>query len=225
MVVGWDRSENSLRMNIMKRALILANGNPPSKRLFRKYLLSADWFICADGGANTAVRFGSTPHLIIGDFDSVRKETLHVFSKVAIQKLKDQNSTDLEKALTAAIRKRCTEIVVLGATGGRLDHAIGNLSALAKFSCKSTIKFIDDTGEFIPVGHKLEITLPVGTSISLLPLSRCSAIVTTGLKWNLNNESLQLGIRESTSNIVALSHVNIKVRSGDLIAFVINPLK
>jgi thiamine pyrophosphokinase len=225
MVVGWDRSENSLRMNIMKRALILANGNPPSKRLFRKYLLSADWFICADGGANTAVRFGSTPHLIIGDFDSVRKETLHVFSKVAIQKLKDQNSTDLEKALTAAIRKRCTEIVVLGATGGRLDHAIGNLSALAKFSCKSTIKFIDDTGEFIPVGHKLEITLPVGTSISLLPLSRCSAIVTTGLKWNLNNESLQLGIRESTSNIVASSHVNIKVRSGDLIAFVINPLK
>jgi thiamine pyrophosphokinase len=209
----------------MKRALILANGNPPSKRLFRKYLLSADWFICADGGANTAVRFGSTPHLIIGDFDSVRKETLRVFSKVEIKKLKDQNSTDLEKALTAAIRKKCTEIVVLGATGGRLDHAIGNLSALAKFSSKTTIKFIDDTGEFIPVGHTLKITLPVGTSISLLPLSRCNAIVTTGLKWNLNNETLQLGIRESTSNIVASSHVNIKVRSGHLIAFVMNPLK
>jgi thiamine pyrophosphokinase len=209
----------------MKRALILANGKPPSKQLFRKYLLSADWFICADGGANTAVRFGSIPHLIIGDFDSVRKETLRVFSKVEIRKLKDQNSTDLEKALTAAIRKKCTEIVVLGATGGQLDHAIGNLSALAKFSRKTAIKFIDDTGEFIPVGHKLEITLPVGTSISLLPLSRCSAIVTTGLKWNLDNESLQLGIRESTSNLVVSSHVNIKVRSGDLIAFVMNPLK
>ena len=209
----------------MKRALILANGNPPTKRLFRKYLLSADWFICADGGANTAVRFGSIPHLIIGDFDSVRKETLRVFRKVELQKLKDQNSTDLEKALTAAIRKKCTEIVVLGATGGRLDHAIGNLSALGKFSCKTNIKFIDDTGVFIPVGHKLEITLPVRTSISLLPLSRCDAIVTTGLKWNLDNESLQLGIRESTSNIVVSSHVSIKVRSGDLIAFVMNPLK
>jgi thiamine pyrophosphokinase len=208
-----------------RTALILANGNPPSKRLFRKYLSSADWFICADGGANTAARFGSIPHLIIGDFDSVRKETLRVFSKVEMQKLKDQNSTDLEKALTAAIRKKCTEIVVLGATGGRLDHAIGNLSALAKFSCKTTIKFIDDIGEFIPVGHKLEIILPVGTSISLLPLSRCSVIVTTGLKWNLNNESLQLGVRESTSNSVVSSHVNIKVRSGDLIAFVMNPLK
>jgi thiamine pyrophosphokinase len=212
-------------MKDIKRALILANGNPPSKRLFRKYLVSADWFICTDGGANTAVHFGCIPHLIIGDFDSVRRETLRVFSKVEIKKLKDQNSTDLEKALTAAIRKKCTEIVVLGATGGRLDHAIGNLSALAKFSRQTTIKFIDDTGEFIPVGHKLEIALPVGTSISLLPLSRCSAIVTTGLKWNLNNESLQLGVRESTSNIVVSSHVNIKIRSGDLIAFVMNPLK
>ncbi len=209
----------------MKRALILANGNPPSKQLFRKHLLSADWFVCADGGANTAVRFGSIPHLIIGDLDSVRKETLRVFSKVEIQKLKDQNSTDLEKALIGAIRKKCTEIVVLGATGGRLDHAIGNLSALAKFSRKTAIKFVDDTGEFIPVGHKLNITLAVGTSISLLPLSRCSAIVTTGLKWNLSNESLQLGIRESTSNLVVSSHVNIKVRSGDLIAFVMNLLK
>jgi len=209
----------------MKRALILANGNPPSKRLFRKNLSSADWFICADGGANTAVRFGSTPHLIIGDFDSVRKDTLRVFSKVALQKLKDQNSTDLEKALTAAIRKKCTEIVVLGATGGRLDHAIGNLSALAKFSRTTAVKFIDDTGVFIPIDYKLDITLPVGTIISLLPLSRCTGIVTTGLKWNLNKESLQLGIRESTSNIVVSSHVNIKVRSGDLIAFVTKYLK
>jgi thiamine pyrophosphokinase len=206
----------------MKRAIILANGNPPSKRLFRKYLSSADWFICADGGANTAVRFGSIPHLIIGDFDSVRKETLRIFSKVERQKLKDQNSTDLEKSLTTAIRKKCTEIIVLGATGGRLDHAIGNLSALAKFSHQTIIKFIDDSGEFIPVGRTLDIILPVGTTISLLPLSRCTGIITTGLKWNLNNESLQLGIRESTSNIVALCQVNIKVRSGNLIAFVMN---
>jgi len=206
----------------MKRTLILANGKPPSKQLFQKFLASADWFVCADGGANTAARFGVIPDLIIGDFDSVRKETLHVFRKVALQKAKDQNSTDLEKALTAAIRKKCTEIVVMGATGGRLDHAIGNLSALAKFSSKTTIKFIDDTGEFIPVGRAVEITLPVGTSISLLPLSRCTGIITTGLKWNLKNESLQLGIRESTSNSVISSHVNIKVRSGNLIAFIMN---
>ena len=204
----------------MTHALILANGKPPSKRLFQKFFTSADWFICADGGANTAARFGYAPDLIIGDLDSTEKETLAVFSHVDVKKLKDQNSTDLEKALTTAVRKKCKEIVVLGATGGRLDHAIGNLSALAKFSHKAHITFVDNMGKFIAVNHSLEFSLPIGTIISLLPLSRCSGIVTRGLKWNLKNESLELGVRESTSNVIVSSPTNIKVRKGSLIAFV-----
>ena len=206
----------------MKRALILANGKPPSKRLFQKYLRSADCFICADGGANTAARFGSTPHLIIGDLDSVRTGTLIEFKKVKVKKLKDQNSTDLEKALTAALQNKCTEIVALGATGGRLDHAVGNLSALTKFSRRTNIKFADDTGEFLPVRHVFKAMLPVGTGISLLPLTSCSGIVTKGLKWNLKNQTLQLGIRESTSNITVLPQISVKVGSGSLIIFVMN---
>jgi thiamine pyrophosphokinase len=207
-------------MNKIKRALILANGHPPSKRLFRKYLSSADWFICADGGANIAARFGSIPHLIIGDLDSVNSETLIEFRKVTVKRLKDQNSTDLEKALRASIRKKYSEIIVLGATGKRLDHAISNLSALAKFSKKTNIKFVDDTGKFIPVHHTIRLTLPLGTNISLLPLSQCKHIITTGLRWNLNNESLQLGIRESTSNVVVSSPVHIKIRNGNLIVYI-----
>ena len=135
----------------MKRALILANGKSPNKRLFQKHLASADWFICADGGANTAVRFGCTPDLIIGDLDSIEQKTLAVFKNVRVKKVKDQNSTDLEKALRSAIQKGYKEIVVAGATGKRLDHAIGNLSALAKFSNKARITFIDGLGKYIAV--------------------------------------------------------------------------
>lgn len=205
----------------MKRALILANGKPPSKRLFKKYFALADWFICADGGANTAARFKHTPDLIIGDLDSIKKETLAVFSNVDVKKLNDQNSTDLEKALIQSIRKKYKEIVVLGATGGRLDHAIGNLSALAKFSSKAHITFIDDLGKYVAIRHSIELNFPIGTIISLLPLSRCSGIVTKGLKWNLKNEALELGVRESTSNVVVSSSVNIKVKKGRLIAFTV----
>jgi thiamine pyrophosphokinase len=206
----------------MKCALILANGKPPSKRLFNIYFQSAAWFICADGGANTAAYFNCSPDLIIGDLDSIKKETLAFFKKVDVRELKDQNSTDLEKALTAALQKRYKEIVVLGATGGRLDHAIGNLSALAKFSPKARITFVDDTGKFFSVNHSGEFNSPVGTIISLLPLSRCSGIVTKGLKWNLKNESLELGIRESTSNVSISSPVNIKVKKGSLIVYTTN---
>ena len=204
----------------MNRALILANGKSPSKRLFQNILVSADLFICADGGANTAARFGCAPDLIIGDLDSIKKATITVFSNVIVKKLKDQNSTDLEKALTAAIRKKSKEIVVLGATGGRLDHAIGNLSALAKFTGKVPITFIDDTGKFMAVHHSRKLCLPAGTIVSLLPLSRCSGIVTQGLKWNLKNESLELGVRESTSNVIVSLPMSVKVKKGNLIIFV-----
>jgi thiamine pyrophosphokinase len=206
----------------MKIALILANGKPPSRQLFKKYISSIDIFICADGGANAALRFKSKPDLIIGDLDSVFKETLHKFKKADIKQLRDQNSTDLEKALAAAIKMNCTGIIVLGAIGGRLDHAIGNLSALSKYSRQAKIKFIDDTGEFIPIIHSAKLILPTGTLISLLPISRCSGIITKGLKWNLKNDFLQFGIRESTSNVVISSPVTIKVKKGNLVAFIIN---
>jgi thiamine pyrophosphokinase len=204
----------------MKHALILVNGKAPGKRLFRKILASAEWFICADGGANTAARFGCIPDLIVGDLDSIKNETLVLFKHVDVKKLKDQNSTDLEKALTAAIRKKCKEIVVLGATGGRLDHAIGNLSALAKFSRHAHLTYVDEGGTYLAINRSIELTLPTGTIISLIPLSRCSGIVTTGLQWNLNNESLELGVRESTSNVVVSSPVSVRVKQGSLIAFV-----
>ncbi|RPI03181.1 MAG: thiamine diphosphokinase [Ignavibacteriae bacterium] len=204
----------------MKRALILANGKSPSKLLFHNSMVYADWFVCADGGANTAARFGYTPDLIIGDLDSIEKETLKKFSSVKTIKLKDQNSTDLEKALTAVLRKKFKEIIVLGATGGRLDHAIGNLSALAKYSDRAHITFLDIEGIFISVDRILEMNLPAGTIISLLPLSRCTGVITRGLKWNLNGESLELGIRESTSNVMVTSPVTIKVKKGRMIAFV-----
>jgi thiamine pyrophosphokinase len=203
----------------MKRALILANGKPPGKQLFKKFLAASDWFICADGGANTAARFGCTPNLIIGDLDSIKQETLSIFNLVQVKKVKDQNSTDLEKALTAAIGAAYKEIYVFGATGGRLDHAIGNLSALAKFSRKAHITFIDNLGTYRSVHRSQEFNLPIGTLISLLPLSRCTGIATQGLQWNLNNESLELGIRESTSNMIVSSPASIKLNNGTLIIF------
>ena len=205
----------------MKRALILANGQPPDRRLLHRVLASADWFICADGGANTAARYRCTPDLIIGDLDSVTIETLTGFRNVDVKKLKEQNSTDLEKALSAVVRKKVPEIIVLGATGGRLDHAISNLSTLAKFSRKARIVFLDNSGTFCSINRTAEFPFPKGTTISLLPLTRCSGIVTRGLKWNLNDESLELGVRESTRNVIVSSPAHIKIRQGTMIAYVL----
>lgn len=206
----------------MKQALILANGAPPRKSILRDLRKQSEFFVCADGGANAAATLGERPDFIIGDLDSIMATTVRKFKSVRTHRVSDQNSTDLEKALSWVIRKGYKEIVVLGATGGRVDHVAGNLSALGKFSKNASIRFIDDVGVMIPVGSYLTYEADPGTTISLIPLSRCEGIVTEGLKWELWNGVLELGLHEGTSNVVKSSPITIKVRRGTLLMYVLN---
>jgi thiamine pyrophosphokinase len=200
-------------------ALILANGEPPTKKLLKKLLTGSPFFVCADGGANTAARYGMKTSAIVGDLDSATANTLKMFRKVEIDKVVDDYSTDLEKTLAWVVDKGIHTITVAGATGGRLDHFVGNLSALVKFSNRAAITFIDDTGEWIFIDRSKDFLLPIGDTISLIPLSRCDGIVTKGLRWNLNFEALELGVRDATSNIVIESPIHISVAKGNLILF------
>ena len=204
----------------MKKAVILANGKPPSGRMLNFHVDASDLFICADGGANAAAARNVAPHVIIGDLDSVRDSTLKKFDKSRILRVRDQESTDLEKALAFAVAQRCGFIVLLGTTGGRIDHELGNLSALVKYSRKAKITCIDKNGTLIPLAGKFSAVLPVGATISLLPLTSCEGITTMGLRWNLKNETLKFGLREGTSNIVETSPITIRHRKGDLVLFV-----
>ena len=204
---------------MIKTGLILANGEPPSKTMLVRLRKSAYYFVCADGGANAAAKLGVKPDLIIGDLDSIAPETQRKFGFVTTRRIADQNSTDLEKALSWMVKQRFKRITVLGATGGRLDHFIGNLSALAKFSRKASIVFVDKRGEWMYVGRSFKLDAAVGLTVSLVPLSRCEGIATHGLKWELRNETLELGLRESTSNVVKSTPLSIRVRSGSLLLY------
>lgn len=200
-------------------AVILANGHSPAKGLLARHLAEADLFVCADGGANTALRLGVTPDLVIGDLDSILPVTARKFSSVTARRIADQNSTDLEKALTWVVRKGYREVRIFGATGGRLDHTVGNFSALIKFSRKLAVTLYDADGELSAIGSERVYDVPVGTTVSLLPMTLCEGVMTKGLKWELRYESLSLGQREGTSNMVVSQPVTVKVRRGDLLFY------
>lgn len=204
---------------MIPQALILANGDPPTKRLLKLLLKNAALFVCADGGVNTAARYGLKPNAVVGDMDSARPASLKKFHSTTIHKIVDDNSTDLEKSLSWIVQEGYRHVIVLGATGGRLDHFIGNLSALAKMSMHATIQFVDESGEWIFVDRFKNLSLPAGVTVSLIPLSRCDGIVTKGLKWNLNFESLELGVLDGTSNLVVESPVHISVAKGNLVLY------
>jgi thiamine pyrophosphokinase len=202
-----------------KRALIIANGEPPKKQRLQSLAREANKIICADGGANTALKSGIVPDAIVGDLDSIHAEALVKFHRVPTFEDRDDETTDLEKAILWAIKANYDHITVVGATGKRVDHSVGNLAVIAKYYPDAIIRFVDDLGEISYIGRELTFEAKNGDVVSLIPLSRCEGIVTKGLRYALEGEALELGVREGTSNVVDNSPVNIKVQKGHLLLF------
>ena len=202
-----------------RRALVIANGEPPKKLRLQALVREANVVLCADGGANTALKLGVVPDAIIGDLDSVHTETLVKFRKVPTYQDSNDETTDLEKAIAWAIKAKYDHVTVVGGSGKRLDQAIGNLGVLAKFYPDAVVRIVDDFGELTYVGRALTFEAKKGEIVSLIPLCRCEGIVTSGLRYALNGESLELGVREGTSNVVTESLVSVKVKKGHLLLF------
>lgn len=201
------------------KALIIANGSIPKIKKVRNILKKSDLVICADGGANTASKISIKPDVIIGDFDSVTENTLKYFKNVEKIKIEDQDSTDLEKAIIYCINHGYKNIDIIGATGRRTDHTIGNLGCFRKFRGKVNLKMIDSNGEIILIDKKVKIKSSIGEIISLIPLERCTGINTKNLKYPLVNGILELGVQEGTHNIAVGRSVTIEVKNGTLLLY------
>jgi len=203
---------------IEKRAVILCDGEPPSRNLLSNEIQNGQLFIVADGGAYTVLKYNLKPDIVIGDMDSFTPEENYDFN---ILEDPDQDSNDLEKALNYALKEECTDVVVLGAAGQRIDHTLKNLSVLKQFTPKfTTIHFRDNYGKTFILPKNYTLNQPIGTVVSLFPLSgKVEGIKTSGLKYPLNNESLENGIRDGSSNEIEHTPAKISYDSGDLLIF------
>jgi thiamine pyrophosphokinase len=200
-------------------ALVLCNGEPPPQNLFEETLRWSDLFIAADGGGNIARSLDALPDYVIGDLDSYKAQPEE---KTEVIHQPEQETNDLEKALKLAIKGGGAHVKVLAATGLRLDHTLKNLSVLKQFNDRfREIIFIDDHGTIRLLPRRFTRKLPLDTSVSLFPLSgKVTGITTKGLKYALDNETLENGIRDGSSNSVVGTPVTITHRNGDLLLFV-----
>lgn len=200
-------------------AVILCDGLPPAADILNRFLDNASLFIAADGGALTAHAMGLQPEVIIGDFDSFIPNGDELSEIITDP---DQETNDLEKALTYALKKSVDSVTVFGATGKRLDHTLKNLSVLKQFDDKfESLIFRDRYADIFLVQSPFQTELPLHTSVSLFPLSgRVSGITTRGFRFPLNNEDLENGIRDGTSNETIKNTVEIEFEKGDLLMFI-----
>ena len=203
------------------KALVVCNGDVLPRKKLLPLLWTTPFIVCADGGANKARKLGITPDLIIGDLDSISPSTKKFYSGVKIIRVTSQESTDLEKALDYLVGKGFRSAVVVGAMGGRPDHAYANFSIFKKYHKLVDLVFSDASCDIRIIEGKNILDLPVGSLLSLMPFGRCDGITTRGLEFPLLNESLEMGVREGASNRVLASPVSIEIKKGSLLLFLV----
>lgn len=198
------------------KAVILCDGNIPKKSMIERELSDSELLIAADGGAAQAHNLDFQPDIIIGDLDSY---TITGREEALIVKDEDQETNDLEKALSYALQKSARKVIVFGATGKRLDHTLKNLSVLLQYNSKfDSILLVDDYATMKIIRSPFKGSFEIGTIISLFPLSgKVHGITTKGLKYPLSNEALENGIRDGSSNMAVEETVEIHFKKGDLL--------
>ena len=208
----------------MKKCIILANGKPPQKGIISLFKRRGfNTLICADGGANSAMKMNLIPDVIIGDLDSISIKALREFRSVStVIEIKSQNDTDVEKCLKYTIKKGFSEALLMGVTGNRLDHTFCNLGIVLKFFPQINISLVAEDSFLKPVKGNVEIKTFIGETISFYGIDKKTKITSSGLKYQLKNVSLPFGIKESTSNVATKKNVDLKISKG--IIFVIRDL-
>ncbi len=203
-------------------SLICCNGRPPDHKLLKRVASDSGLIIAADGGARTLLDAGIVPDVVTGDMDSFQTEDNGLPSSTEILPDSDQETNDLEKALHLASGRGSTEVLILGAGGFRLDHTLKNLSVMQQFDDLFTrIIMLDDyvAARLIPSPFRMQ-TKP-GTAVSLFPLSgRVEGIITKGLRYPLNDEPLENGLRDGSSNEATQAEIEISYRSGALLLMI-----
>ena len=204
--------------------VLVLGGNPPSEDLLFWRLEDADRSIAVDGGFLSFMHTDHLPDVLIGDLDSVSElDTLESkYPNLQVVRIKDQDTTDFQKALVwVKENSKTSHLIILGALGKRTDHLITNL--LIALTAEESLEItLDDDQEWIrrvTPSCPLLLTGRKGDGLSLLFLQECAGVETTGLKWNLKEDSMDCKQIVGQSNLCESDSVEIRCDSGSFFVF------
>jgi thiamine pyrophosphokinase len=206
----------------LKRAVIFANGELGRAETVRALLRPDDLLIAADGGAHHCRRLGLTPHLVIGDLDSVTSEIRAALEETGAQleiypPWKDE--TDLELAIRAAQGAGATEVILLAALDGRWDQSLANVLLLAHLDFANlSLRLVHEQDTLWIVRDQTVVRGQPGDRVSLLPLAgNAQGVTLTGLEYPLHDSTLPFGATLGISNTLIAPEASISVRNGILL--------
>lgn len=205
------------------RAVVFVNGEVRDYTALARWLRPGDHLIGADGGTRHILALNLLPDVVVGDLDSLEPETVTalIAQGVDVERYpvaKDQ--TDLELAIERGLRTGASEILLLGALGGRLDQTLANLLILAQRNWPVPLLLAEGNqlAQVLRGGATLTLQAAPGSTVSAIPLSAVvTGITYTGLEYPLQDATLAIGSTRGVSNVVATSPATITIKEGVLL--------
>lgn len=206
---------------------IIANGEFPTRKAILDGIAAADRVVCCDGAFEKYVGWkerGNQPVTVVGDGDSIAPEVLKEAEVEGIEfvwvKVEEQEMNDLTKAVRYVVAQQARQIHpsgrtrgyahtidIVGATGLREDHTLGNISLLAYYMEQYPgirFRMLTDCGTFLPVQGEARIATHPGQQVSIFSLTPEVPVSVEGLRWPIECRCLtqwwQGTLNEATSN-------------------------
>ncbi len=206
---------------------LIITGGSITEEFAKQYTLHHCWdyLIVADGGMHICKKLGLEPNIIIGDFDSVKKEVFSYFMKCMPERIRrypvKKNETDTELAIQQAKAAGANSLDIIGATGGRSDHFLGNLSLLEYANALGMKAYIVDEYNrirLIDSDLKLEKKNQYGKYVSLIPFGEeVRGLTLKGFLYTVSDFTLELGNSRGISNQILEEEAFIHLDSGKLL--------
>lgn len=165
-------------------AVIIANGNFPTSERALQIVRNAPLVVCCDGAADNYIAQGEVPDIIIGDGDSLSEQNRVRFAQI-IHYNPDQQTNDQTKAVQYLLDKGLKRIAIVGATGKREDHTIGNIALLIEYlRSGAEVRSYTDYGVFIPCKGECSFDCIKGAQVSIFNIN-AKNISSKGLDYQL----------------------------------------
>lgn len=178
--------------------VIVCDGKFPVTEYPRYLIRTADFLICCDGALKKFLRnsraiFGEErlPDRVIGDMDSLSPSLKSRYKDILIQ-IDEQEHNDQTKAFRWALEniEGLSQVYILGATGEREDHTIGNISLLMEYArtfdleAKGVnVEMVTDHGTIFAATDTFEMDCGEGRAVSIFSPDNSLRIRSEGLVW------------------------------------------
>ena len=220
----------------MATAVIVGNGQFPKKEYPLYLLESADYVICCDGALDTYLRHFSgrnlrRPDVVVGDMDSLSKKTAERFRDIAV-KIDEQETNDQSKAFHYILEyfPDVDTIHILGATGKREDHTIGNLSLLMEYAremrrqdCGRTVSvdIVSDWSTAFAITDSCTLDVGEGRSVSIICPDNSLNIKSEGLVWPTDNVVFD-NLWQTTLNRASADRISLTFSHPSIALIILN---